>query len=215
MCLSQVFVFQHMYWVTLAVVYITVQSTISIFNFGFILWCFFFLWHGQALYLQPRTRLFKLWKIFIGYNYFTLLAKVCLQVTFEMAAGSERFNLFCSGIVAIVNSHGLFLLLENLVLILYCNVIFVVFDETCYCLNCMVKRKSVQGTHLLLLKVLGFHPRQTLSKQEKSRSKLRNFSKDTILCHLHSFVEEVTRRPNLRIRVSLTSTSYNFYKQVR
>ena len=78
--LSQVFVFQHMYWVTLAVVYITVQSTISIFNFGFILWCFFFLWHGQALYLQPRTRLFKLWKIFIGYNYFTLLAKVCLQV---------------------------------------------------------------------------------------------------------------------------------------
>lgn len=76
----KVFVFQHMYWVTLAVVYITVQSTISIFNFGFILWCFFFLWHGQALYLQPRTRLFKLWKIFIGYNYFTLLAKVCLQL---------------------------------------------------------------------------------------------------------------------------------------
>ena len=76
----QVVVFQHMYWVTLAVVYITVQSTISIFNFGFILWCFFFLWHGQALYLQPRTRLFRLWKIFIGYNYFTLLAKVCLQV---------------------------------------------------------------------------------------------------------------------------------------
>ena len=72
--------FQHMYWVTLAVVYITVQSTISIFNFGFILWCFFFLWHGQALYLQPRTRLFRLWKIFIGYNYLTLLAKVCLQV---------------------------------------------------------------------------------------------------------------------------------------
>jgi len=76
----QVVVFQHMYWVTLAVVYITVQSTISIFNFGFILWCFLFLWHGQALYLQPRTRLFRLWKIFIGYNYFTLLAKVCLQV---------------------------------------------------------------------------------------------------------------------------------------
>ena len=72
--------FQHMYWVTLAVVYITVQSTISIFNFGFILWCFVFLWHGQALYLQRRTRLFRLWKIFIGYNYFTLLAKVCLQV---------------------------------------------------------------------------------------------------------------------------------------
>lgn len=77
---SKVFVFQHMYWVTLAVVYITVQSTISIFNFGFILWCFLFLWHGQALYLQPRTRLFRLWKIFIGYNYFTLLAKVCLQL---------------------------------------------------------------------------------------------------------------------------------------
>ncbi|KAL9975258.1 hypothetical protein ACROYT_G012400 [Oculina patagonica] len=76
----KVVVFQHMYWVTLAVVYITVQSTISIFNFGFILWCFFFLWHGQALYLQPRTRLFRLWKIFIGYNYFTLLAKVCLQL---------------------------------------------------------------------------------------------------------------------------------------
>ncbi|XP_015749151.1 PREDICTED: piezo-type mechanosensitive ion channel component 1-like [Acropora digitifera] len=76
----KVFVFQHMYWVTLAVVYITVQSTISIFNFGFILWCFFFLWHGQALYLQPRTRLFRLWKIFLGYNYFTLLAKVCLQL---------------------------------------------------------------------------------------------------------------------------------------
>ena len=82
-CCFQVVVFQHMYWVTLAVVYITVQSTISIFNFGFILWCFLFLWHGQALYLQPRTRLFRLWKIFIGYNYFTLLAKVCLQVSAE------------------------------------------------------------------------------------------------------------------------------------
>lgn len=87
----QVFVFQHMYWVTLAVVYITVQSTISIFNFGFILWCFFFLWHGQALYLQPRTRLFKLWKIFIGYNYFTLLAKVCLQVGLDACGTSRPF----------------------------------------------------------------------------------------------------------------------------
>ena len=92
--LSQVFVFQHMYWVTLAVVYITVQSTISIFNFGFILWCFFFLWHGQALYLQPRTRLFRLWKIFIGYNYFTLLAKVCLQVSIIKLMPAIRRNLF-------------------------------------------------------------------------------------------------------------------------
>ena len=88
----QVFVFQHMYWVTLAVVYITVQSTISIFNFGFILWCFFFLWHGQALYLQPRTRLFKLWKIFIGYNYFTLLAKVCLQVGLDACRARRPFD---------------------------------------------------------------------------------------------------------------------------
>ncbi|EDO47371.1 predicted protein, partial [Nematostella vectensis] len=76
----KVTLFQHMYWVTLAVVYITVQSTVSIFNFGFILWCFFFLWHGQALYLQPRKKLLRLWKLFICYNYLTLLAKVCLQV---------------------------------------------------------------------------------------------------------------------------------------
>ncbi|XP_031574449.1 piezo-type mechanosensitive ion channel component 2-like [Actinia tenebrosa] len=76
---TKLVLFQHIYWITLAVVYITVQSTISIFNIGFILWCFFFLWHGQALYLKPKKKLLTLWKTFICYNYFILLAKVCLQ----------------------------------------------------------------------------------------------------------------------------------------
>ena len=67
-------------WITLTVVYITAQNTTSLFNSGFIVGCFFFLWHGQGLYLRPRKIMRRWWKTFIMYNFFVIMAKVWLQV---------------------------------------------------------------------------------------------------------------------------------------
>ena len=72
---------EQFYWLTLTIVYITAQSTTSLFNFGFIVNCFFFLWHGQSLYLRPKHTMRRWWKTFIGYNFFVILAKVWLQVS--------------------------------------------------------------------------------------------------------------------------------------
>lgn len=67
-------------WVTLTIVYVTAQSTTSLFNSGFIVSCFFFLWHGQSMYLRPRQQIKRWWKILITYNFFVIVAKVGLQL---------------------------------------------------------------------------------------------------------------------------------------
>ena len=78
----QIIILEQLYWLTLSIVYITAQATASLFNAGFLLACFFFLWHGQSLYLRPKHTLRKWWKTFIVYNFVVILVKVWLQVCF-------------------------------------------------------------------------------------------------------------------------------------
>ena len=72
--------FDQFIWLTLTIVYITAQSTTSLFNSGFIVGCFFFLWHGQGLYLRPRYTMKTWWKYFLAYIFFVILSKLWLQV---------------------------------------------------------------------------------------------------------------------------------------
>lgn len=76
----KILVLDQFLWLSLSIVYITAQSTISIFNSGFIVGCFFFLWHGQGLYLRPRQTIKRWWKTFIAYNFFVIVVKVWLQL---------------------------------------------------------------------------------------------------------------------------------------
>eukprot|EP00794_Sanderia_malayensis_P018687 gene18687-20574_t len=77
---AKIIVLEQFYWLTLSIVYITAQTTASLFNAGFLMASFFFLWHGQSLYLRPKHTLRKWWKVFIGYNFLVILFKVWLQI---------------------------------------------------------------------------------------------------------------------------------------
>ncbi|XP_065675959.1 piezo-type mechanosensitive ion channel component 2-like [Hydra vulgaris] len=76
----KILVLDHFLWFTLSIIYITAQTTISLFNSGFLVGCFFFLWHGQGIYLRPRKTMRRWWMILIFYNFFVILSKVWLQL---------------------------------------------------------------------------------------------------------------------------------------
>ncbi|KAF5895558.1 piezo-type mechanosensitive ion channel component 1 [Clarias magur] len=78
--MAKVLVFRHMFWVVLAVVFVTGSTRISVFGLGYLLACFFFLLYGRRLMIKPsRTRLL-MWDCLIIYNVGVIIAKNSLSV---------------------------------------------------------------------------------------------------------------------------------------
>ncbi|GAU96230.1 hypothetical protein RvY_07704-3 [Ramazzottius varieornatus] len=76
----KVFLFNFMYWVTLAVVFVAGTSRISLICFFYLIACFYFLWHGNEFFRHPIKRLMRQWNIFLTGNVVIILVKVILQV---------------------------------------------------------------------------------------------------------------------------------------
>lgn len=79
--MAKVFVFRHLFWLVLSVVFITGSTRISVFGFGYLLACFFFLLFGTRLLVKPsRTRL-TFWDCLIMYNVGVIISKNMLSVS--------------------------------------------------------------------------------------------------------------------------------------
>lgn len=79
--MAKVLVFRHLFWLVLAVVFITGATRISIFGLGYLLASFFFLLFGTDLLVKPcRTRL-NLWDCLIIYNVAVIISKNILSVS--------------------------------------------------------------------------------------------------------------------------------------
>ncbi|XP_055955380.1 piezo-type mechanosensitive ion channel component 2 isoform X2 [Patella vulgata] len=73
-------VFEYMFWVTLAIIFITGTTRINLFSMGYVIAVFCFMWYGQEFLLKPLRKLLRGWNILIGYTFFVLFAKACLQL---------------------------------------------------------------------------------------------------------------------------------------
>ncbi|XP_076448756.1 piezo-type mechanosensitive ion channel component 1-like [Babylonia areolata] len=74
------FVFEYMFWVTLAVIFITGATRINLFGLGYVIAVFLFMWYGKELLLKPLRKLLRMWNLLIAYVVFVLFAKACLQL---------------------------------------------------------------------------------------------------------------------------------------
>ncbi|CAJ0950887.1 unnamed protein product, partial [Mesorhabditis belari] len=88
------FVFIYFYWVTLGVIFSTGTSTVTLFNLGYILGCFFFLWFGNSLFLRPMATALQLWDTLIFYNVSVIFVKISLQVV-GCVYMSQLYKNFC------------------------------------------------------------------------------------------------------------------------
>ncbi|XP_075902137.1 piezo-type mechanosensitive ion channel component 1 isoform X2 [Nelusetta ayraudi] len=103
--MAKVFVFRHLFWLVLSVVFITGSTRISVFGFGYLLACFFFLLFGTKLLVKPsRTRL-TFWDCLIMYNVGVIISKNMLSIlacvfVFEMQKSFcwviQLFSLVCT-----------------------------------------------------------------------------------------------------------------------
>ncbi|XP_023211668.1 piezo-type mechanosensitive ion channel component 2-like [Centruroides sculpturatus] len=73
-------VFFSSYWITLALLFFAGTVRINLFAMGYVFGCFFFLWNGQELYLQPLKQLLQMWNYLLSYNVFVILFKAILQM---------------------------------------------------------------------------------------------------------------------------------------
>eukprot|EP00058_Branchiostoma_floridae_P000939 XP_002586427.1 hypothetical protein BRAFLDRAFT_251629 [Branchiostoma floridae] len=74
------FVFGYLFWVTLAIVFITGTTRISLFCLGYLVGCFYFLLHGQEFLMSPTNVILKRWHKLIAYNFAVIFIKGFLQV---------------------------------------------------------------------------------------------------------------------------------------
>ncbi|XP_060714929.1 piezo-type mechanosensitive ion channel component 1 [Tachysurus vachellii] len=78
--MMKVLVFRNMFWLVLAVLFVTGSTRISVFGLGYLLACFFFLLYGRRLMVKPsRTRLL-MWDCLIIYNVGVIIAKNALSI---------------------------------------------------------------------------------------------------------------------------------------
>ncbi|XP_076372668.1 piezo-type mechanosensitive ion channel component-like isoform X2 [Tachypleus tridentatus] len=76
----KVLVFFSFYWITLAVVFLSGTSRVSLFAMGYVIGCFLFLWNGNEFYLKPMKTLLRMWNGLLAYNVVVILLKAILQV---------------------------------------------------------------------------------------------------------------------------------------
>ncbi|XP_025076547.1 piezo-type mechanosensitive ion channel component 2-like isoform X5 [Pomacea canaliculata] len=73
-------VMQYMMWVTMAVIFITGITHRSIFNMGYMIAVFCFMWYGNEFLLKPLRKLLRSWNLFIAYCVAVLFIKSFLQL---------------------------------------------------------------------------------------------------------------------------------------
>jgi piezo-type mechanosensitive ion channel component 1/2 len=61
-------VLRHFYWFTLIMVLVTGVNRNNIFSLGYLVGAFFFLHHGNDLYLLPVRKILYWWNILLSYN---------------------------------------------------------------------------------------------------------------------------------------------------
>ncbi|XP_058452791.1 piezo-type mechanosensitive ion channel component isoform X2 [Malaya genurostris] len=73
-------VFLVFFWFTLAIVFLTGSSRVTLFSIGYLIGSFTFLWQGTDFYLRPIKAILKTWNMLIGYNVFVITTKTLLQM---------------------------------------------------------------------------------------------------------------------------------------
>ncbi|KAK7483051.1 hypothetical protein BaRGS_00025714 [Batillaria attramentaria] len=73
-------VFEYMFWVTLAIIFIAGAARINIFGMGYVIAVFCFMWYGKEFLLKPLRKLLRMWNFLIAYCVFVFFAKACLQL---------------------------------------------------------------------------------------------------------------------------------------
>ncbi|XP_053696010.1 piezo-type mechanosensitive ion channel component isoform X3 [Sabethes cyaneus] len=73
-------VFLVFFWFTLAIVFLTGSSRVTLFSIGYLIGSFTFLWQGTDFYLRPIKGIIKAWNMLIGYNVFVITTKTLLQM---------------------------------------------------------------------------------------------------------------------------------------
>ncbi|XP_058821886.1 piezo-type mechanosensitive ion channel component-like isoform X2 [Topomyia yanbarensis] len=68
------------FWFTLAIVFLTGSSRVTLFSIGYLIGSFTFLWQGTDFYLRPIRTILKSWNMLIGYNVFVITTKTLLQM---------------------------------------------------------------------------------------------------------------------------------------
>ncbi|XP_062548757.1 piezo-type mechanosensitive ion channel component isoform X4 [Armigeres subalbatus] len=68
------------FWFTLAIVFLTGTSRVTLFSIGYLIGSFTFLWQGTDFYLRPIKAILKSWNMLIGYNVFVITTKTLLQM---------------------------------------------------------------------------------------------------------------------------------------
>ncbi|KAM4614365.1 piezo-type mechanosensitive ion channel component 1 [Discoglossus pictus] len=76
----KVVVFRYLFWVVLAVVFITGATRISVFGLGYLMSCFYLLLFGTALLQKPVKARLALWDCLILYNITVILSKNMLSL---------------------------------------------------------------------------------------------------------------------------------------
>ncbi|XP_055598919.1 piezo-type mechanosensitive ion channel component-like isoform X5 [Uranotaenia lowii] len=73
-------VFLVFFWFTLAIVFWTGSSRVTLFSIGYLIGAFTFLWQGTDFYLRPIKSILKTWNVLIAYNVFVITTKTLLQL---------------------------------------------------------------------------------------------------------------------------------------
>jgi hypothetical protein len=73
-------VLRHFYWVTLVVVLVTGVNRDNLFSLGYLVGTFFFLHHGNDLYLLPVRKILHWWNILLCYNVCVIGLKAVTQM---------------------------------------------------------------------------------------------------------------------------------------
>ncbi|XP_063215481.1 piezo-type mechanosensitive ion channel component-like [Bacillus rossius redtenbacheri] len=68
-------------WLSLTAVFFTAVNRVNIFSFGYLGLTFFYLWHGEKLYLLPTRSIMWQWNTcLLGYNLAVMMLKMVLQI---------------------------------------------------------------------------------------------------------------------------------------
>ncbi|TSK20074.1 Piezo-type mechanosensitive ion channel component 1 [Bagarius yarrelli] len=78
--MMKVLVFRNMFWLVLAVLFVTGSMRISVFGLGYLLACFFFLLYGRRLMIKPSCTRLLMWDCLIIYNVGVIIAKNALSI---------------------------------------------------------------------------------------------------------------------------------------
>ncbi|CAL1533266.1 unnamed protein product [Lymnaea stagnalis] len=73
-------VFENMFWVTMAIIFVTGATRINIFSLIYVIAVFCFMWYGKEFFLKPLRSLLRMWNYLIGYCIFVLFLKTALQL---------------------------------------------------------------------------------------------------------------------------------------